>query len=460
MAVAAAMILGVAVVGGGACIQQTTAEEVGVAQSSLHDFWQNNAECGFAGCSGGQVRTCGNVCATPVTVGNTCSQDDCTSNSVCEEGASCVFLSSQFQCAFPPFGMTLFSDCSADKDGCAHDLWCRDFDTCTSAPQYGDRCAAGVAQGYSCDSEWDDPACAPCMPGMDCMGAAGNKKCRLPCENDANCPCGDTGAVNACNPADDHCYRCRSTGQSCNENTLCCDTGTFCGPTSQICCPEVGTVCTDDSDCCDEHICRSNGTCNECIADLQACTDSDDCCSGVCHNGECREDCTDEIGDPCPVQNKEGECAKGVVTCIDYVRNCEQVNDPETEICDDKDNDCDGQTDEGVTGLGSCSASPPPGCQVGFEAPGTEVCEEGMEVCVSTPGVNFCTIGSCDTTIAGSQSCGWCTTNPAECSVNSQCAPGAKCLYDAMVSHKRCQDDPMCNTTVDCWLPSMNGTCP
>lgn len=82
-------------------------------------------------------------------------------------------------------------------------------------------------------------------------------------------------------------------------------------------------ACTRDGDCCDEHICRSNGTCDERIPDLGACADSDDCCSELCISGECREDCTEEVGNPCLLALEEGECKKGVVTCDNYEKDCD-----------------------------------------------------------------------------------------------------------------------------------------
>ncbi|MBK9264529.1 MAG: hypothetical protein IPM54_32685 [Polyangiaceae bacterium] len=429
-----------------------------MAESRLVEYWQNNAPCSFSACTGGQVRTCGDVCVTPVTVGNACSQTDCASTSVCETGASCVTISGQLKCAFPPTGMTLFSDCSGERTGCPHDLFCRDFDTCTSATGFGERCSVGSSHGHSCDSDWDTPDCWPCMPGTDCTGATGNKKCRKSCSSNEDCPCGDSGAINGCNPEDAYCYRCVSTGEACNENTLCCDTGTYCGPISQVCCPEVGTSCTDDEDCCSEHICRSNGTCNACIADSQSCTSNDDCCSELCSGGQCVADCTNKVGQPCTVPMQAGECAKGTITCTNGIEGCSGPSSS-SEICDDKDNDCDGKTDEGVVySPSTCSTTGIPGCESTFEAQGVKVCEEGSTICRAEAGVNFCVI--CDQVLPGSQSCGYCVGSSTQCTTDSQCAPGAICLMDSGLGYKVCQDDPMCSTTVSCWLPSDNGTCP
>lgn len=331
------------------------------------------------------------------------------------------------ECMALPDGYTLLSECSQNAYACPHDTFCMDTEECLGITDWGHRCSVGVPHGYHCDSDWDDPGCAPCMPGTECVGAAGNKRCRMKCEDSGDCPCGDTGAVNGCNPDDGLCYRCRATGYTCNENTLCCDEDTICGPISGVCCNDLGTECDSDDKCCPEHICHSNGKCSECVPDLGPCTDSHDCCSELCLNGECREDCTGEAGKPCPVSGKQGECKKGVITCIDYVEACAQIHDPVPETCDDKDNDCDGQTDEGLQSYGSCSTAHPYECQSGFTTTGKKSCEDGDEVCKATIGVDYC--NACDD--PAQPNCGWCTTNPAQCSSNSQCAPGARCMYDS-----------------------------
>ena len=70
---------------GGACSAPsagTKGEPLGMARSALHDFWQNNAECSFSDCPSGQVRTCGNVCVTPIATGNPCTPVACDSDSL------------------------------------------------------------------------------------------------------------------------------------------------------------------------------------------------------------------------------------------------------------------------------------------------------------------------------------------------------------------------------------------
>ena len=50
-------------------------------------------------------------------------------------------------------------------------------------------------------------------------------------------------------------------------------------------------------------------------------------------------------GGPCTVQGLSGECKLGQLECTNGSLTCKQVVFPQAEICDNKDNDCDGQID-------------------------------------------------------------------------------------------------------------------
>jgi len=72
------------------------------------------------------------------------------------------------------------------------------------------------------------------------------------------------------------------------------------------------------------------------------CGDGD--CSGDEDSGSCPEDCECDLGDtrPCNVTH-QGECGKGDEMCVDgQWTGCPE---PENEICDGEDNDCDGVID-------------------------------------------------------------------------------------------------------------------
>ncbi|MEZ4230714.1 MAG: MopE-related protein [Polyangiaceae bacterium] len=70
-------------------------------------------------------------------------------------------------------------------------------------------------------------------------------------------------------------------------------------------------------------------------------------CDGLDNNGNNQIDEGDPGGgDPCTVAGEQGECAKGTLHCVSAQLRCQPDNVPSQELCDDLDNDCDGNVDE------------------------------------------------------------------------------------------------------------------
>jgi hypothetical protein len=73
-------------------------------------------------------------------------------------------------------------------------------------------------------------------------------------------------------------------GETCNTETGECEGGT---------CGESGDSCSEDPDCCEDLICRSNGACGSCSPSGTggSCGDDHDCCGSpgnvVCYQGAC-----------------------------------------------------------------------------------------------------------------------------------------------------------------------------
>ena len=71
----------------------------------------------------------------------------------------------------------------------------------------------------------------------------------------------------------------------------------------------------------------------------EVCDDKDNNCDGSVDEGN------PGGGGPCNVQDKQGECKTGILECQAGKPFCQQTTFPQEEFCDGKDNDCDGQVD-------------------------------------------------------------------------------------------------------------------
>jgi glucose/arabinose dehydrogenase len=101
-------------------------------------------------------------------------------------------------------------------------------------------------------------------------------------------------------------------------------------------------------------------------------------------------------GAACTVPGQAGACAESTTQCQDGALHCPQVVLPSPELCNMVDDDCDGATDEGNPGGGaSCETGEPGACAVG-----TGQCQGGVLACVApAPGIELCATGmdeNCD----------------------------------------------------------------
>jgi outer membrane protein assembly factor BamB len=348
-----------------------------------------------AGC-GGEDGNPANPPCTPQCAERQCGDDGCGGScGDCEEGLICDAESGTcYECQPDCEGR----DCG--DDGCGGS--CGECGDGWSCNEFVHKCVGGCTAdctGKTCGSDGCSGSCGDCDPSRDCF--EGLCVAKASCtdgktngtESDVDCggTCPDRCAVGkACKTPPD-CGSGDCKDGVCQADLTCengskdpGETDTDCGgpkcsqcPLTKFCkvhldCLSLACIfgvcsaptCDDGAKNQDESDVDCGGKCPGCV-DGKYCQGNGDCESGDCGGGTCIScgdglkngtesdvDCGGKCG-PCldgkhcgkPVDCESGACEGG--TCCSP-NACGECTTTPVEVCDGKDNDCDGKTDDGL----------------------------------------------------------------------------------------------------------------
>jgi hypothetical protein len=266
-------------------------------------------------------------------------------------------------------------------------------------------------------------------------------------------------ATEQCDGVDDNCDGEVDEGCSCVDGqTQSCYTGDPATKGVGIC--KAGTMtCTGGK----------WGTCSgEVKPTTEKCNGLDDNCNGTIDEGNPGGGANCSTGKP-------GVCGAGKTSCVNSTTICNQLVQPSAEVCNGLDDNCNGSTDEGNPESGkSCNTGKP-----GICGPGTTQCQGGAVTCVQNqqPQPEICdTIDndcdgaidegcncvdgqtqSCYTGPGGTQGVGVCKAGTATCSGGNW---SSTCVGEVKPSAEICDlKDNNCNGAIDESNPGGGSAC-
>ena len=304
-----------------------------------------------------------------------------------------------------------------------------------------DNCNGQVDEGLTCDTP-PPPDCAPAGKQQPCVVTTGDCQAvgQQVCGNDSKWGVCTVTAVEICNQVDDDCDGQVDEGLNCGGDDKCTTGAT------QDCLSDCGTV--GNMSC-------VNGTWAPCEPPAEDCNGKDD-------------DCDNQI-DESLEQKCVTVCGDGTQTCNAGSWTVCSAQVPSIEICDGIDNDCDKKTDEGDDGQPLTQECE--NCGTGFQTcankvwgecsaqPQTEICDGKDNDC---NGVVDDAVGGCSCTDGQTQACG---TETGECNPGTQNCVSGKWTECAGANYKgseaeKCDGlDNDCNGVVDEGNPDGGASC-
>jgi hypothetical protein len=231
----------------------------------------------------------------------------------------------------------------------------------------------------------------------------------------------------------------------------------------------------------------NGGVWGDCMGEV---TPTDEHCNGTDDDCDGKSDEDTNKNDACAVENQQGACAEGVQICKEGAPICAQVVFPTTDVCNGKDDDCDGNIDEN-TDI-PCYEPDDGGCTkrtdgsyacVGTCKQGAQVCDDGQygactgsvvkgdEVCTKTGDSE--SDENCDGKSDENCDCHdgeACYSGPQSTLAHAPCKAGMKvcsdakngtCTNEVVPVTEDCSNegkDDDCNGKIDDWAPR-NSSC-
>jgi len=274
--------------------------------------------------------------------------------------------------------------------------------------------------------------------------------------------------ANLCNPCDTN-QQCTIEGTESANLDLCLSSGaggSFCG----VDCSADSTACPADYEC--KEITTPGGTFQQCMPVSGTCT-----CTPLAVQKESKTTCS--------IENEFGVCKGERVCRMEGLTDCDAAT-PAAERCDDVDNDCDGYTDEGCDDDkdGFCDKSmvtigTPAVCGNGggdcndaddsVFPDKTEICDQKDNNCNGEIDEGLCDDGDpCTDNICdpATSNCSF-PYNEAPCSDSNECTVNDKCNNGTCAgAQKDCNDgnpctDDLCNPLAQggCYWPPNSNPC-